>query len=129
MSDAALRSVSPIHVQYLKNMGVGASASVSIVKDGVLWGLAACHNSTPKPIGFDQRAAARAVAGAFGRQIRVKDDTDAFRERVRLRSYQDDLVALLSREGTLEEAISNHVDEIRRRSAATASRSCAGAIC
>lgn len=114
ISEAALRSVSPIHVQYLKNMGIAASASASIVKDGVLWGLAACHNATPKTIGFDQRAAARAVAGALGRQLRVKDDTDAFRERVRLRSFQDDLVSLLSREGSLEDAISNHVDEIRR---------------
>lgn len=114
LSDAALRSVSPIHIQYLRNMGVAASASISIVKDGVLWGLAACHNSTPKTIGHDMRAAARAVAGALGRQLRAKDDIDAFRERVRLRSFQDDLVALLSREGSLEEAIANHVEEIRR---------------
>ena len=47
-SDCALRSVSPIHLQYLRNMGVAASASVSIVKDGVLWGLVACHNATPR---------------------------------------------------------------------------------
>lgn len=114
ISDASLRSVSPIHVEYLKNMGVAASASASIVKDGVLWGLAACHNATPRQIGFDQRAAARAVAGALGRQLRTRDDSDAFRERVRLRSFQDDLVALLSREGSLEEALSNHSDEIRR---------------
>lgn len=114
LSDAALRSVSPIHIQYLRNMEVAASASVSIVKDGMLWGLAACHNATPKTIGWDVRAACRAIAGALGRQLRVKDDTDAFRERVRLRSFQDDLVALLSRDGSLEEAISNHVEEIRR---------------
>lgn len=114
LSDAGLRSVSPIHIQYLRNMGVTASASVSIVKDGVLWGLAACHNATPRGIGHDARATARAVAGALGRQLRAKDDTDAFRERVRLRSFQDDLVALLSREGSLEDAVSNHVDEIRR---------------
>ena len=36
MSDSVLRSVSPIHLQYLRNMGVRASASVSIVKDGIL---------------------------------------------------------------------------------------------
>jgi chemotaxis family two-component system sensor kinase Cph1 len=46
MSDSSLRSVSPIHVQYLHNMGVEASASVSIVKDGALWGLIACHNAS-----------------------------------------------------------------------------------
>ncbi len=114
LSDSALRSVSPIHVQYLRNMGVGASASVSIVRDGVLWGLVACHHPVARTIGFDTRAACRAVAGAFGRQLRARDDTDSFRERVRLRSFQDDLVALLSREGSLQEAISNHVDEIRR---------------
>src|SRR5690242_35490 len=44
MSDCVLRSVSPIHIQYLKNMGVAASASVSIVRDGALWGLVACHH-------------------------------------------------------------------------------------
>lgn len=114
LSDAALRSVSQIHIEYLKNMEVAASASVSIVKDSVLWGLAACHNATPRAIGFDARAACRAVAGALGRQLRARDDTDSFRERVRLRSFQDDLVALLSREGSLEDAISNHVEEIRR---------------
>ncbi|MFL1875228.1 GAF domain-containing protein [Hansschlegelia beijingensis] len=99
LSDVALRSVSPIHLQYLRNMGVRASASVSIVKDGVLWGLVACHNETPLHIPFARRAACRALAGTLGRQIRAKDESDAFRERVRLRGFQDDLVALLSREG------------------------------
>ncbi|MFJ5489042.1 GAF domain-containing protein, partial [Hansschlegelia beijingensis] len=114
LSDVALRSVSPIHLQYLRNMGVRASASVSIVKDGVLWGLVACHNETPLHIPFARRAACRALAGTLGRQIRAKDESDAFRERVRLRGFQDDLVALLSREGSLDAAISNHVAEIRR---------------
>lgn len=50
MSDLALRSVSPIHVRYLQNMGVGASASISIVKDGLLWGLVACHHRTPRQL-------------------------------------------------------------------------------
>ena len=39
-----LRSVSPIHIEYLKNMGVGASLSISIIVDGKLWGLFACHH-------------------------------------------------------------------------------------
>ena len=44
LSFAVLRSVSPIHIQYLKNMGVGASMSISILKEGQLWGLIACQN-------------------------------------------------------------------------------------
>ncbi|HZY68974.1 MAG TPA: GAF domain-containing protein, partial [Devosia sp.] len=43
LSFAHLRSVSPIHLEYLRNMGVGASMSISIIVDGELWGLIACH--------------------------------------------------------------------------------------
>ena len=69
MSDVDLRSVSPIHLQYLKNMGVAASASISIVKDGVLWGLVACHSATPRgPVlrPADGVPGARGRAGAAG---------------------------------------------------------------
>jgi chemotaxis family two-component system sensor kinase Cph1 len=44
LSHASLRSVSPVHVEYLHNMGVTASMSISIVVDGKLWGLFACHH-------------------------------------------------------------------------------------
>lgn len=47
LSDCSLRSVSPIHVQYLKNMGVRSSMSISLVKDDKLWGLIACHHMSP----------------------------------------------------------------------------------
>lgn len=46
LSYSVLRSVSPIHIEYLKNMGIGASMSVSIIVDGELWGLFACHHMT-----------------------------------------------------------------------------------
>jgi light-regulated signal transduction histidine kinase (bacteriophytochrome) len=48
LSLVTIRSVSPIHLEYLANMGVAASMSVSIVRDGQLWGLAACHHMTPR---------------------------------------------------------------------------------
>jgi two-component system, chemotaxis family, sensor kinase Cph1 len=114
MSDSSLRSVSPIHLQYLRNMGVGASASVSIVKDGVLWGLIACHNETPKSLTYDVRAACRSLAGTLARQIKAKDEAEGYRQRIRLRSFEDDIVALLSREGALDTTLSNHLDEIGR---------------
>jgi light-regulated signal transduction histidine kinase (bacteriophytochrome) len=47
LSHSILRSVSPTHIEYLKNMGVVASMSVSIVVDGKLWGLIACHHMEP----------------------------------------------------------------------------------
>jgi light-regulated signal transduction histidine kinase (bacteriophytochrome) len=114
MSDCVLRSVSPVHLEYMRNMKVGASASVSIVKDGILWGLIACHNTSPLNIHADVRAACRALAGGLSRQIKAREETDSYRERVRLRSFEDDIVGLLSREGTLDMAISNHLNEILR---------------
>src|SRR5690606_1241264 len=52
-----LRSVSPIHLEYLRNMGVQATLTVSLIDDGELWGLIACHHSTPLLISSDQRIA------------------------------------------------------------------------
>jgi light-regulated signal transduction histidine kinase (bacteriophytochrome) len=48
LSAAALRSVSPVHLQYMRNMGTGASMSISIVLAGQLWGLIACHSREPR---------------------------------------------------------------------------------
>ena len=112
MSDSGLRSVSPIHLQYLRNMGVAASASVSIVRDGSLWGLVACHNETPKLLTYDARAACRALAGSLSRQIRARDEADAYRARIRFRGSEDAMVDLLSREGDLDSAMSHHLPEL-----------------
>ena len=114
MSDSNLRSVSPMHLQYLVNMGVHASASVSIVKDGVLWGLIACHNETPRLLSYDIRAACRSLAGSLARQIKAKEEAEGYRQRIRLRSFEDDIITLLLREGSLDEALSNHLKEIGR---------------
>lgn len=46
LSGSRLRSVSPIHLEYLRNMGVGASMSISVIVNSELWGLIACHHNT-----------------------------------------------------------------------------------
>lgn len=58
MTHCRTRAVSPMHIEYLKNMGVASSFSVSIVVDGNLWGLISCHNYTPKTIDFSVRQSA-----------------------------------------------------------------------
>jgi light-regulated signal transduction histidine kinase (bacteriophytochrome)/CheY-like chemotaxis protein len=55
---AITRAVSPVHIEYLRNMGVGASLSISIIVNGKLWGLIACHNETPRLPSFVMRTAA-----------------------------------------------------------------------
>lgn len=58
LSSSVLRSVSPIHCQYLRNMGVAASMSISITIGDRLWGLIACHHYSPLVIPFYVRESA-----------------------------------------------------------------------
>lgn len=58
LSMSGLRAVSPIHIEYLKNMGVEASMSVSILRQGKLWGLMACHHYAPLRLNYAIRTAA-----------------------------------------------------------------------
>ena len=69
LSHAHLRSVSPIHLEYLRNMGVAASMSVSIVVDGELWGLIACHHYSPKILTLPQRVAAEMFGEFFSMHL------------------------------------------------------------
>ncbi len=65
LSMSVLRSVSPIHIEYLQNMGVDASMSVSILRDGKLWGLFACHHYSTRHISFERRTAAELFGQMF----------------------------------------------------------------
>lgn len=118
LSDIDLRSVSPIHIQYLKNMGVAASASISIVKDGILWGLVACHAQTPRLLPLATRMLCQTVAGGLARQIRAKEKADDYRERLRLRGAEDAVVSRLAAHGVMEEVFSEAGEELRRMMAA-----------
>ena len=69
VSLATLRSPSPIHVQYLKNMGVSATLVVSLMVDGRLWGLISCHHYAPREVHFEARAVCELLAEAVATRI------------------------------------------------------------
>ncbi|MBJ6120609.1 histidine kinase dimerization/phosphoacceptor domain -containing protein [Sphingomonas mollis] len=113
LSDVAVRSVSPIHLRYLRNMGVGASASISIVKDGLLWGLVACHHAEPRLLPADVRLAAATLASGLARQIRAKEEAETYRERLRLRAAEDAVVPHLNDTVSLAQSIEGAKAELR----------------
>ncbi|WP_331273033.1 SpoIIE family protein phosphatase [Motilibacter deserti] len=77
LSHAVLRSVSPIHIEYLTNMGVTASMSVSLLQDGQLWGLVACHHySGPHRPSYDARSAAEFLGQTASRLIAERRRAD-----------------------------------------------------
>lgn len=72
LSFTSLRSVSPIHCEYLRNMGVTASMSISILDGDKLWGLVACHHFSPRLVPYELRKACvfigQVLTGEIGRR-------------------------------------------------------------
>lgn len=80
LSDSVLRSVSPIHLEYLRNMGVGASMSISLLRNGELWGLIACHHAVPLHVSYEVRIACELLGQTFSVQLgAVAEDEDRVR--------------------------------------------------
>jgi two-component system, chemotaxis family, sensor kinase Cph1 len=110
MSFAVLRSVSPIHVEYLQNMGVGASMSVSIVIHGRLWGLIACHHTGPKRVPYSVRMAADVLAQVIAstvQGIEAREDAELVEHAANVRTSL--VESLLLEEDPLE-ALVEHGD-------------------
>jgi chemotaxis family two-component system sensor kinase Cph1 len=112
LSDCQLRSVSPIHLQYLKNMGIAASASVSIIKDGMLWGLIACHHAVPRTLPFEVRAMCRVLSRVLAQQLAAQEETENHRQRVRLRAMEDELLSLVARANGIEQGLERQGEEL-----------------
>ncbi|QBX36413.1 GAF domain-containing protein [Brevundimonas sp. S30B] len=112
MSDCGLRSVSPVHMQYMKNMGIRATASVSIVMDGVLWGLVACHSRRPQLLTYELRVACATLARGLARQLKAKGDAETLRERLRLRSQEDELMAAMPLDMPISDALSRRIGDL-----------------
>ena len=84
LSYAVLRSVSPVHLQYMHNMGVASSMSISLLHDGQLWGLIACHHRTPKYLPYHTRLTCELLGVVMSVQLVMKEFTeDAVDERHR----------------------------------------------
>lgn len=96
MSFAQLRSVSPIHCQYLRNMGVSASLSISIIVDGELWGLISCHHDSPKVTPLPLRIGAELFGQYFSLHIADCERRKTFQITADARTKLDAIVSQLS---------------------------------
>ena len=83
MSNCYLRGVSPIHIEYLKNMNVKSSMSISIVIDGKLWGLIACHHTTPNKLHLFLYKSFYLLSDIFSFQIEQKELFEKYEERLK----------------------------------------------
>ncbi|WP_245413631.1 HWE histidine kinase domain-containing protein [Mangrovicella endophytica] len=113
LSMSMLRSVSPIHIEYLKNMGVGASMSVSIIIDGALWGLFALHHYTPRYLSMELRS----TIELFGQMVSFMIEGRLYKERraaeEEARRLHDHFVARIVAATPSTDSIANFADELR----------------
>src|ERR1700744_4515809 len=96
-----LRSVSPIHIEYLKNMGVNASMSISIVVDGVLWGLFACHHYEARLPNFQTRSISELFAQMFSMRLESRERRELVEYERRARDISDQLLGAVASDETL----------------------------
>ncbi|MBN2895797.1 MAG: GAF domain-containing protein [Campylobacterales bacterium] len=73
MSNVVLRSVSPVHIQYLKNMGTTASMSLSLIVEGQLWGMIACHHSSRRIVPFCMWKGYEALSAIFSKEVASRE--------------------------------------------------------
>lgn len=98
LRSAALRSVSPIHREYLRNMGVVASMSISIICEGKLWGLVACHHRAPRAVPPQMRAVCEFLGQVISLQIASCEQIEAFEARMGKRAICARLIELMAME-------------------------------
>ncbi len=99
MSLCTLRASSPIHVQYLKNMGVAATLVISLMVDGRLWGLVSCHHYSPRMVQFEMRAVCDLLAEAVATRIAALESFVQSQVELSVRRLEQRIIESISREG------------------------------
>lgn len=112
LSFAALRSVSPVHIEYLKNMGIGASMSISILRDGQLWGLISLHHKTARIVPFEVRLACDLLGQAFSTQLAARESQVEYEHRLHLKSIATRLLGYMAEEERFINGLTNHPDDL-----------------
>jgi chemotaxis family two-component system sensor kinase Cph1 len=112
LSQSVLRSVSPVHVEYMRNMGTMASMSVSILVDGALWGLISCHNREPKRVPLHARNACDVLAQVFALQLSARERGAQAEQRLALGAIQARLLGFMAEEDSFVDGLLKHSDDV-----------------
>ncbi len=99
MSLCFLRSVSPIHIQYLKNMGVAATLVVSLMVNGKLWGLISCHHYSQRFLNFELRSVCEVLAEVLGTRIAALESFMRGQGELAARRLEQRMTEWIARDG------------------------------
>jgi PAS domain-containing protein len=119
MALCSLRSMSPIHIQYLKNMGVGATLVVSLMVGGKLWGLIACHHYVPRIVHFETRALAELLAETVSTRIAALESFSQGLAELSVRRLEQRMIEATRREGDWRVGLFDRADAVLQPVGAT----------
>lgn len=103
-----LRSPYSCHLEYLHNMEVGASLTISLIKDQKLWGLIACHHRTPKYVPYELRKACEFLGRVIFAEISTREETADHNYRIKLSQVQSALIEFISQEDNFIDGLTQH---------------------
>jgi chemotaxis family two-component system sensor kinase Cph1 len=112
MTYCVLRSVSPVHREYMRNMGTAASMSFSVVVEGKLWGMISCHHATPLCVPYVVRSGCDVLTRIVATQISAYDRAAGFSEAIRLKAVERDLLTYMTLEDKYVDGLTNHPDKV-----------------
>lgn len=113
LSLSTLRASSPIHLQYLRNMGSAATLTVSIIDGERLWGMIACHHDTPRRISSSMAAAVELFAQVFSGMIESKVQKDELAYHAKAREMLDVLLSSMRPEETIFQSLRAFAEPLR----------------
>ncbi len=119
LTHSTIRAVSTIHIEYLKNMGVQASFSVSLICNDELWGLIACHNYAPRFIDYKARQHARLIGQILSSSIQYREGQEDREESLAFRNASDDIIRRMQKDWALVDAVINQKNFLLRITHAT----------
>lgn len=114
LSFSVLRSVSPVHVQYMRNMETASSMSVSVLLHGALWGLVSCHHHEPKAVSYAVRSACDLIAQILSVRIAAVEDRRDAEHRIALQAIQARLLAAMAQADPFITGLTEHPDDLLR---------------
>ncbi len=112
MAKSFLRSVSPIHLQYLKNMGTQATLTISLVRGGKLWGLIACHHGAKKNLFHEVRLACELIGKSVSVLLPSREHMEEAEFAESLRDARAQLWEVLEKYGNIRDALWDHPEKL-----------------
>ncbi|OIN58199.1 histidine kinase [Arsenicibacter rosenii] len=108
LTHSVLRAVSPIHIEYLKNMGVQSSMSISLMYRGELWGLIACHHYSPRFIDYPTRMSAKFIAQLLSASLEFRKNEDDLAFWRQIRNQEQVLQEQMLRDWDIKKGLLDH---------------------